>query len=145
MSWRERPPSPAVKSSSPVVPEARLRRDGGRGWGEGGLRHAALPLLIATLLLATPTLAQDRQEAWQREKCAAYAAAWAEAQRRFGTAGLSRGFTDGHAAFLASGCRAGRDICPRTPEELAMADRLTVAAMNTGAASTFPPFRCRGG
>ena len=122
MSWRDQSPSPAC--------------GGGSGWGA-----AALALLLTT---ATPhALAQTRQDAWQREKCAAYATAWTEAQRRFGTAGLGPSFIDGHAAFLASGCRTGRDICPRTAEELAMADRLTVAAMNTGTASTFPPFRCR--
>ena len=144
MNWH----SPHPGTPSPAA--------GGRGVGEGGIEdarraahpippHTRVAIATALLLLATPAPAQDRQETWQREKCAAYAAAWTEAQRRFGTAGLGRDFTEGHAVFLASGCRAGRDICPRSPEELAMADHLTVAAMNSGTASTFPPFRCRGG
>lgn len=105
--------------------------------------HMLLTLTTA-LLLTTPAPAQDRQDAWQREKCAAYATAWTEAQQRFGTAGLGSQFIEGQTAFLASGCRTGRDICPRSAEELAMADRLTVAAMNSRTASTFLPFRCRG-
>jgi hypothetical protein len=77
-------------------------------------------------------------------KCTRYQAAWGEALARFGRRGLGQEFLDGHAAFLASGCRAGRDVCPRSPEELALADALTIAAMNFGTASTFLPFACRG-
>ena len=61
-----------------------------------------------------------------------------------GTQGLGQEFLERHEAFLVSGCRASRDVCPRSPAELALADAMTVAAMNAGAASSFPPFLCRG-
>ena len=62
---------------------------------------------------------------------------------RRGRAGLSEGFLSAHDAFLASGCTARADVCPRSPEELDLANVLTLAAMNAGAASTFLPFACR--
>ena len=79
---------------------------------------------------------------WVEEKCARYSEAWTEAIRRFGTRGLSQDFVDSHAAFLASGCTNG-DVCPRSQEELDLANIMVIRAMNAGTASTFPPFRCR--
>lgn len=95
-----------------------------------------LPLLV---LLAMPAQAQTPQDA----KCARYASAWAEAQTRVGRAGLADSFVAGQDAFIASNCRARPGICPRSPQELAMADILTIAAMNAGLASSFLPFACR--
>jgi len=34
-------------------------------------------------------------------------------------------------------------VCPRSPEEFARADIMTILAMNAGMASTFLPFACR--
>jgi hypothetical protein len=48
-----------------------------------------------------------------------------------------------HEAFLASGCTAKADVCPRSSEELEVANFLVVLAMNAGTASTFLPFACR--
>ncbi len=79
---------------------------------------------------------------WPEEKCARYGEAWTEALRRFGTRGLSQDFVESHAAFLASGCTSG-DVCPRSQEELDLANIMVIRAMNAGTASTFPPFRCR--
>lgn len=78
---------------------------------------------------------------WTETKCVRYRAAFAEAVRRVGTAGLGADFLSRHDAFLASGCEV-REVCPRSPQEIRLADILTVAAMNFGTASTFPPFRC---
>ena len=106
---------------------------------EPGLARIALILLA----VAGPAAAQPAR-GWTAEKCDRYARAWPEALARFGTQGLGAAFLDGHARFLASGCRAPRDLCPHTPAELAIADAMTIAAMNAGAASTFLPFTCRG-
>ena len=51
--------------------------------------------------------------------------------------------TDRHEAFIASGCTRQGNVCPRSAEELDLANMMVVAAMNAGTASTFPPFACR--
>lgn len=106
------------------------------------------PLLLATALaVATAAAAQEEEgeamRAWQAEKCRAYAAAWDAELLGTGTDGLGAAFLGGNEDFIASGCDAGRDICPESDAEFAMANRLTIAAMNMGAASTFLPFACR--
>jgi len=40
------------------------------------------------------------------------------------------------------GCTEAIDICPRSSNEIHIANALTLAMMNSGAASTFLPFRC---
>jgi hypothetical protein len=102
------------------------------------------PILCAAGL--SPAAAQDddaRLRVWNAEKCRAYAEAWDSALLSRGTEGLGEAFLRGNEAFIASGCEAGRNICPDGPDETALADALTIAAMNMGAASTFPPFACR--
>lgn len=115
------------------------------------LRRAPPVRLTAVLaiLCAAPGAAQEEEEgagrsAWGAEKCAAYAAAWDQVLLEIGPEGLSAGFLRGNEAFIASGCREGRDICPEGAAELDVANLLTIAAMNMGAASTFLPFACRG-
>ncbi|SDN58267.1 hypothetical protein SAMN05216196_101973 [Lutimaribacter pacificus] len=95
--------------------------------------------LICAALWASGAQAQD---AWAQRKCALYTQAWDFALRAYGTAGLSAEFLDRHAGFLASGCTAAHDVCPRSREERAMADRLTIMSMSEGMASTFVPFAC---
>jgi hypothetical protein len=95
-------------------------------------------LSVLLLLVATPAPAQD----WPAEKCRRYGEAWSAAAQRLGTAGLSPGFLAAHAAFIASGCRE-RTACPRSPAEIAMADVMTVLALNAGMSGTFLPFICR--
>lgn len=98
----------------------------------------ALALLL--VLLASPAEAQSRD--WTAEKCSRYGQVWPEALARFGRVGLSPEFLAQHEAFIASGCRT-RDVCPRSPQEIALADVMTIAAMNAGTASSFVPFICR--
>lgn len=86
---------------------------------------------------ASPAPAQS----WSEEKCARYARAWAEASAHFGTDRLGREFLVRHQAFLASGCRA-RTACPRSAEEIEMADIMTMLALNARISATFLPFRC---
>jgi hypothetical protein len=103
------------------------------------MRRAAFAVLL--LLAAAPAQAQF-ERAWTEEKCRRYGQSWEQALARFGRAGLSEQFLARHDAFLASGCRT-RNVCPRSEQELAMADVMTVAAMNAGTASSFVPFICR--
>jgi hypothetical protein len=79
---------------------------------------------------------------WTVEKCVRYKASWTEYLKRRGGDGLSSGFLNAHRAFVESGCMNGRDVCPRSTEELAAANAMTIRAMNAGTASTFLPFAC---
>ena len=99
-----------------------------------------MPALFALLLLATPPAAA---QGWAEEKCARYAQAWEQSVARFGTQGLGADFLGAHRAFIASGCRSDvRAACPRSPAEIAMADRMTLLALNAGISGTFLPFLC---
>jgi hypothetical protein len=95
-------------------------------------------ILIVALLAASPAVAQD----WPAEKCRRYSDAWEAAVRHPGTEGLSPAFLAAHAAFLDSGCRE-RAACPRSTAEIAMADTMTLLALNAGMSGTFLPFICR--
>jgi hypothetical protein len=98
----------------------------------------ACTLTLAGLVFATPAPAQD----WPAEKCRRYTQAWGDATQRLGTAGLSPAFLAAHAAFIASGCRE-RAACPRSQADIAMADTMTLLALNAGMSGTFLPFICR--
>ncbi|MGJ3265109.1 MAG: hypothetical protein ACFE0R_17945 [Salinarimonas sp.] len=107
-------------------------------------RTAVIAVLAAACLVAgTDRPARAQGDDWTREKCTRYTAAWAEATRRLGTEGISAEFVARHDAFLASGCTAPADVCPRSEAELALANVMVILAMNAGTASTFPPFACR--
>ncbi len=103
---------------------------------------AFLPGLVTSAV--SPGLAQETQpQSWVEVKCTRYKKAWSDALARLGTKGLAQEFLDRHEAFLASGCTTQGDVCPRSEEELRLANMMVVAAMNAGTASTFPPFACR--
>lgn len=106
------------------------------------------PALATLALLAfpmPPALAQQDTPSsnWSEVKCERYKKAWSDALARRGTRGLGRDFIERHEAFLASGCTARGDVCPRSAEELELANILVILAMNAGTASTFLPFSCR--
>lgn len=99
---------------------------------------------LTALVAAGPTLAQtERPPNWQEVKCTRYKAAWTEALARRGRQGLGQDFVEAHEAFLTSGCTDYAKVCPRSPEEIDLANIMIIAAMNAGTASTFPPFGCR--
>ena len=117
---------------------------------------ARLVILLAAalaldLLLAGPAaLAQPQPqpqprggENWPAVKCERYRTAYEEATRRFGTKGLGPEFLARHDAFMASGCQTPPDVCPRSTEELNLANIMVMAGMNAGLSSTFMPFACR--
>lgn len=109
-------------------------------------RSAAAVLL--SLSFACPGVAPaafakgDASRSWRVEKCLRYKRAWSQAVSRLGPRGLGKEFLDRHAGFLASGCTARSKVCPRSAEELRLANIMVVLAMNAGTASTFPPFGC---
>jgi hypothetical protein len=119
--------------------------------GFAGLCRISLCLALACAVWmadgASPARAQegpqDNSESWPEVKCQRYKQAWSEALARRGTQGLGQEFLDRHEAFLASGCTARADVCPRSPQELDLANIMVILAMNAGTASTFPPFFCR--
>ncbi len=108
------------------------------------MRRVGLLGVVLLGLGVAAAQAQPRSSGdWNEVKCTRYAEAWSQALGRFGREGLGAAFLDAHAAFLASGCRDRAGVCPRSPQELALADVMTVAAMNAGTASSFVPFICR--
>ena len=106
----------------------------------------ALLSILGLCVMAMPALAAGSDEpgpSWRETKCVHYREAWSAALQHQGTAGLGRDFLDRHAAFLESGCTHEHDVCPRSAEELALANVMVMSAMNSGTASTFPPFACK--
>lgn len=105
---------------------------------------AALHVLLSS---TSGALAGDmdgtQRRQWTLEKCERYKAAWLTLIGRRGTGGLGALFLESHDAFIASGCTRQADVCPRSATELEVANVMVIAAMNAGAASTFPPFACR--
>lgn len=110
------------------------------------ISSAAHALLLLTLAAPAPPLALAQTappQSWPEVKCARYKKAWSDALARRGRRELGREFLDSHEAFLASGCTARADVCPRSEQELELANVMTILAMNAGMASTFLPFACR--
>ena len=97
--------------------------------------------LTAALLLASPASAEELS-AWQQQKCALYTDAWARALDGIGSEDINYNFLATNENFIASGCTEQIAICPRSNQERDIADLITLAMMNEGAASTFLPFRC---
>lgn len=89
------------------------------------------------------TTAEQRSD-WQRKKCEVYAEALSDILDHVRRAGVSDRFLAQNQAFIDSGCLADVDACPETEAEIEIANGLTIATMNAGAASSFSPFRCRG-
>lgn len=115
------------------------------------MAEAQRPLLLAAAMfvaLGAGGIAAMAQQGpapdWPTEKCNRYKKAYEQAVGRQGKAGLSPAFLASHDAFLASNCQARAEVCARSKEELDLANRLVVMAMNSGMASTFLPFYCRG-
>jgi hypothetical protein len=106
---------------------------------------AVMAVVLASTTGSGISLARagDRPPSWPQEKCVRYTKAWTEALKRRGAEGLGREFLARHDAFLASGCTASVDVCPRSEQEFAMANILVMASYNAGMGSTFTPFACR--
>jgi hypothetical protein len=86
---------------------------------------------------------QAEERSWAEEKCARYDKAFHELLDLVGRDGISEHFIKGNEAFIAAGCSNGADVCPESPKDFDLANKLTIAAMGFGTASTFLPFVCR--
>jgi hypothetical protein len=86
---------------------------------------------------------QATRSAWQIEKCEVYETALADILDHVGRDGVSPLFLARNTEFIESGCLADIDACPQTDKDVEIANGLTIATMNAGAASSFSPFRCR--
>jgi len=86
---------------------------------------------------------QNGSTDWPTEKCNRYRKAYDQSIARLGKKGLGADFLASHDAFLASNCQARAEVCARSREELELANRLVLMAMNSGMSGTFLPFTCR--
>ncbi|MDE1157811.1 MAG: hypothetical protein PW791_05965 [Neorhizobium sp.] len=108
-----------------VMAEAAVLKDG-QGAAKGKPQDAADP------------------PGWTAQKCTFYGKAWRDLLELSGRQGISEDFIARNEAFIRSDCTDRSDICPASKEEGALVNRLTMATMNFGTASTFVPFVCRG-
>lgn len=111
-----------------------------------GIRQASLGIIAAGAVsaLGLPALAQQgRAPDWPTEKCNRYRTAYEQALNRQGKTGLGPDFLASHDAFLAANCQSRAEVCARSKEEVALANTLTLMAMNRGMSGTFLPFYCR--
>ena len=100
---------------------------------------AALAMLASAAALAQQGSGAD----WPTEKCNRYRKAYDQSIAYLGKKGLSAEFLASHDAFLAANCQARAEVCARSKEELELANRLVLMAMNSGMSGTFLPFTCR--
>jgi hypothetical protein len=97
------------------------------------------------IFAAHPAVAFDREgenSAWRAEKCRIYESSWSQALEFFSSDNINYNFLAGNENFIAGGCLEPGNVCPRSDQELDIANALTIAMMNAGAASTFLPFKC---
>lgn len=102
--------------------------------------------MVASLVTMGSALALAQQSGgtdWPTEKCNRYRKAYDQSIAYLGKKGLSADFLASHDAFLASNCQARAEVCARSKEELELANRLVLMAMNSGMSGTFLPFTCR--
>ena len=99
--------------------------------------------LAVLVLLSIPAPARARARSWAEEKCVRYDKAFHELLDMVGRDGVTDRFIEGNQAFIAAGCSNGADVCPQSTEDFDLANKLTIAAMGFGTASTFLPFICR--
>lgn len=116
---------------------------------QGGTIGLVLALVCSALVSADASAEDEAGEtqatrsAWQIEKCEVYKTALADILDHVGRDGVSPLFLARNTEFIESGCLKNVDACPQTDKDVEIANGLTIATMNAGAASSFSPFRCR--
>lgn len=108
-------------------------------------RRLLAPAILFGIALGAPSALRAQSETpenWPAVKCERYTKAWGEALAKFGRKGLGQPFIEAHEAFLSSGCSIKGEVCPRSKEELDLANVMVILGMNQGMASTFMPFSC---
>lgn len=103
--------------------------------------------LMAILIIAAPAHAADADveynRSWRQKKCWLYEGFQQEAAARLGGAGLGTAFLEAQEAFIRSGCTERVKVCPSSPQELDVANIVSLQMMNAGATGSFLPFECR--
>jgi hypothetical protein len=99
-------------------------------------------LFFAPVSLAS-AMTQGVDRSWPEEKCLRYKRAWEQAKLRLGLEGLTTQFQERHDAFIAGGCQAKADVCPRSAKDFDFANIMTLQALNAGMSGSFLPFSCR--
>lgn len=122
--------NPVIQSAKP----ARRRMTSPRG-----------TILLSALIFLPFTLvpsATFAQSDWGSRKCELYENAWARALSSTPNNDINDSFRAANETFIAAGCTEKIAACPRSNDERELADMLTIAMLNEGAASTFLPFAC---
>ncbi|MDU9002301.1 hypothetical protein [Sedimentitalea todarodis] len=105
--------------------------------------HRLVTMAVLLALWADGVAGQDAvADNWTRQKCDLYSAAWQDVQASFDTSVVSEEFLEKHQNFITLGCPADMRVCAVSPEEIELANLLTILSMNEGMASTFVPFGC---
>src|SRR3954463_5221823 len=109
--------------------------------------HGVSVILLWSLLMIGAVVncaqaADAGHRTWPEKKCGFYRKAWHELLDLSGRKGITPAFVEGNEAFIAAGCSNGADVCPSSAEDIDLANKLTMAAMNFGTASSFLPFIC---
>jgi hypothetical protein len=106
------------------------------------LRPVAVLMPMGLLALLPSPANAEQPTAWQQQKCALYEDAWGRALASIGSDNVNYNFVANNENFIASECTERVNVCPRSNQELEIANLLTMVMMNEGAASTFLPFTC---
>lgn len=120
-----------------------IRRNGPSTPVRRPLLRAATALVLLGIGTGFAGAQQPPAPDWPTEKCNRYKKAYEQALNRQGKKGIGPDFLASHDAFLASNCQARAEVCARSQEELDLANRLVLMAMNSGMSGTFLPFNCR--
>ena len=107
------------------------------------IAKAGFATAMAVLASAAAFAQQGSGTDWPTEKCNRYKKAYDQSIAHLGKKGLGAEFLASHDAFLAANCQARAEVCARSKEELELANRLVLMAMNSGMSGTFLPFTCR--
>lgn len=108
-----------------------------------GLLRAATVLAFVVIGGTFAVAQQGPAPDWPTEKCNRYKKAYEQALNRQGKQGLGPEFLASHDAFLAANCQSRAEVCARSKQELDLANKLVLMAMNSGMSGTFLPFYCR--
>ncbi|MBN9064016.1 MAG: hypothetical protein BGP06_07335 [Rhizobiales bacterium 65-9] len=121
----QRPAQPAKPQAQPATPPAQTQQ----------------PQQDASAPKEADEDAAPASQPSQQVKCDAYRKAFDAVVARVGRKGLSDEFIGRNAAFVEASCAGERNVCPRSPEELRVANIIVAQAVSS-TGGTFMPFGC---
>ena len=121
-----------------------------RTGNEMTLSHARMLFVAFAILcgLSSPSLGDrstpaSEATAWQIAKCRFYEETWRDMIAHYGSEILTPEFRDENERFIRSTCLQRIPVCPRSSEDLAIANALTLGTMNGDVGGSFLPFACK--